>query len=194
MTCDDCKGSGWYVGFLRKELCRTCDGTRVVGGSEVEIAARKAVNKFGLSQIQQKQEKQNSFHDLRNFVFLDAAEAMSDPMSDPYDLLRRARAILSEYDIPEGEVWLRDYNRLPGARLTKREVRALCASPCKMQKMDPVIMEKLHSAEYVCRVPAHWRPEGFEWQRNRKGQEARRLQRDEPVLFAPRFKRAGNHE
>ena len=53
MTCGDCKGSGSYVGFRNKELCRECDGTGVVGGSELEIAQRKAFKKFGSEQIKQ---------------------------------------------------------------------------------------------------------------------------------------------
>ena len=28
--CDDCKGSGWYVGFTERRLCPTCDGSGFV--------------------------------------------------------------------------------------------------------------------------------------------------------------------
>lgn len=53
MICADCNGSGQYVGFLDTGLCRECDGTGVVGESELEIAERKAVKKFGPEQIKE---------------------------------------------------------------------------------------------------------------------------------------------
>jgi hypothetical protein len=53
MICGDCNGSGKYVGLHEKELCRECDGTGVVGESELEMAERKAVKKFGPEQIQE---------------------------------------------------------------------------------------------------------------------------------------------
>lgn len=53
MKCEDCKGSGRYVGLHEKEMCRACDGIGSLGETELEIAERKAVKKFGPDEIRE---------------------------------------------------------------------------------------------------------------------------------------------
>lgn len=53
MRCEDCKGSGRYIGLHEEEMCRACDGTGSLGETELEIAERKAVKKFGPDEIRE---------------------------------------------------------------------------------------------------------------------------------------------
>lgn len=49
-------------------------------------------------------------------------------MTDPYELLRSARDIIAKRaaaHIPEAVQWMKDYKKLPGAKLSKRDIRIL---------------------------------------------------------------------
>ena len=63
-------------------------------------------------------------------------------MTDPYDLLRRAKATFEEYDLENSNEWLADFDQLPGATLSRHEVRVL---------RDPAL-RCLHNKEVVTKL------------------------------------------
>jgi len=51
MKCGDCKGSGQYVGFHDREVCRACAGSGVVDAAGVPAMAGDVVMHFGFEEI-----------------------------------------------------------------------------------------------------------------------------------------------
>ncbi len=102
-------------------------------------------------------------------------------MSDPYDLLRRARDFMKEdaqvFDSPIAKAWLRDYQKLPGAKLSKKAVYVLRDPQRRVRGINQDIVEQLLKDGFLQKVSTH----AFkytQWRINKKGREALRLRSD----------------
>jgi len=78
-------------------------------------------------------------------------------MSDPYDLLRRARELIKRNEHnSENAAWLKDFKELPGAKLTKRAVHVL-RDPHRLMRQNgtETLIEKLIDDSYLKIVFTH---------------------------------------
>ena len=112
-------------------------------------------------------------------------------MSDPYDLLRRAKAMLDNPDHNNDkfvrcgvllvEQWLADFKKLPGAKLSKKEVRVLQDPRKRMRDINKDIVVKLAEGDYLQKVRqmrSHGSGAFVQLRISKKGHEALRLRSD----------------
>ena len=102
-------------------------------------------------------------------------------MADPYDLLRRARDIIISANGHEdeiGQAWLKDYKKLPGAKLPKTQVHVL-RNPHRRIMEKPAAIEKLIEVGYLQTVHHISKGRLYDAIRlTKEGQEALRLRQD----------------
>lgn len=100
-------------------------------------------------------------------------------MSDPYDLLRRAKDIIEGHALGGAEkVWLRDYRKLPGAKLPGTKIRML-RNPHRRCEHNEDIVAGLLDQGYLMEVRNMRRGSVFTQVRlSQKGREALRLRED----------------
>jgi hypothetical protein len=73
-------------------------------------------------------------------------------MADPYELLREARSLIQRYsDDPAHYEWLKDYDKLPGAKLKKTALKVL-KHPSLRCKHNQLIVEHLLKEGYLKKV------------------------------------------
>jgi len=74
-------------------------------------------------------------------------------VSDPYELLRRAREFFTSkvVDIPEAAQWLKEYDKLPGAELDVRHLRVLKHASLRCKHSEKIV-ERLLEERYLKKV------------------------------------------
>ena len=102
-------------------------------------------------------------------------------MADPYDLLRRARDIIISANGHEdeiGQAWLKDYKKLPGAKLPKTQVHVL-RNPHRRIMEKPTAIENLVESGYLQTIHHISRGRRYDAIRlTKEGREALRLRQD----------------
>lgn len=107
---------------------------------------------------------------------------MTEP--DPYDLLRRAKAII-EATFPQAkggprEQWLKDFKKLPGAKLSHKAVRTLRNPHRRHVPHTADNIQRLLKQGFLMEVSCIGGPKS-QWTQTRlspKGREALRLRED----------------